>query len=269
MMLGGKMRGKGLCTSVADFSISERRFRNRKLHNFKKELVITWWCSPRHNFWSPLILKGMGRAGTWECGQYCRLRHNIVGYVTIFVFCHIHMTANVSSAAAVTAVVKQPFRTIVRVAGKFLCQHSSTFLVQKWLKEIGISIRSALVWNITQRREAFPYRRFGTNYWSHIQRPRIPRRISWPLNIWPIVCPETSVSNYHYTLRNIPEERRTYLHHGGTRNRATDIDVGFAQLAACISPAGWFRFSAGNSIRILLSGCTRLRSHRVTYTYVP
>ena len=130
-------------------------------------------------------------------------------------------------------------------------------------------IKSALVWNVTQRREAFPYRRFGTTYWSHIQRSRIPRRISWPLNIWPIVCPETSVSNCHFTLRNIPEELRTYLHRGGTRNRATDVDVGFAQLAVCISPSGWFRFSADNSVRILLSGCTRLRSHRVAYTYAP
>jgi hypothetical protein len=28
--------------------------------------------------------------------------------------------------------------------------------------------------------------------------------------------PETSVQNYHYTLRNIPEERRSHLHRGGS-----------------------------------------------------
>jgi len=33
--------------------------------------------------------------------------------------------------------------------------------------------------------------------------------ISWPLKMGPIGCPETSVRNYHYTLRNIPEERRS------------------------------------------------------------
>ena len=32
----------------------------------------------------------------------------------------------------------------------------------------------------------------------------------------PIGCPETSVHNYHFTLRNIPEERRSHLHRGGS-----------------------------------------------------
>jgi hypothetical protein len=62
---------------------------------------------------------------------------DIVGDVTIFVFYYRRVTANVSSAAAVTAVVKQPFRTVVRVVGKFLCQLSSAFLVQEWLKGKG------------------------------------------------------------------------------------------------------------------------------------
>jgi hypothetical protein len=95
-----------------------------------------------------------------------------VGDVTIFVFCYRRVTANVSSAAAVTAVVKQSFRTVVRVVGKFLCQRSSAFLVQG----MEMSIRSALVWDITQRREASPYRRSGTTYLLHIQRSRIPKK---------------------------------------------------------------------------------------------
>jgi hypothetical protein len=33
--------------------------------------------------------------------------------------------------------------------------------------------------------------------------------ISWSLKMEPTGCPETSVRNYHYTLRNIPEERRS------------------------------------------------------------
>jgi hypothetical protein len=32
------------------------------------------------------------------------------------------------------------------------------------------------------------------------------KKISWPLKMGPICCPETSVENYHSTLRNIPEE---------------------------------------------------------------
>jgi len=32
----------------------------------------------------------------------------------------------------------------------------------------------------------------------------------------PIGCPEMSVRNYHYLLHNIPEERSSHLHHGGS-----------------------------------------------------
>jgi len=35
-------------------------------------------------------------------------------------------------------------------------------------------MRSAIFWNVTQRMLVFPYRRFGTTYWSHLQRPRSP-----------------------------------------------------------------------------------------------
>jgi hypothetical protein len=33
--------------------------------------------------------------------------------------------------------------------------------------------------------------------------------ISWPLEMVPIGYPEISVRNYHYTLCNIPEQRRS------------------------------------------------------------
>ena len=39
---------------------------------------------------------------------------------------------------------------------------------------------------------------------------------SWPLNMVPISCPETSVINYHYTLHNNPEERSAHLLLGGS-----------------------------------------------------
>ena len=38
----------------------------------------------------------------------------------------------------------------------------------------------------------------------------------WPSNMGPIACSETSVTNYHYTLRNIPEERRSRFHRSGS-----------------------------------------------------
>ena len=40
--------------------------------------------------------------------------------------------------------------------------------------------------------------------------------ITWPSKMGPIGCPETSVRNYHYTLRNSPGERRSHLLLGGS-----------------------------------------------------
>jgi hypothetical protein len=36
------------------------------------------------------------------------------------------------------------------------------------------------------------------------------------LNMEPISCPETSVKDYHSSLRNIPEERRCHQHRRGS-----------------------------------------------------
>jgi len=44
----------------------------------------------------------------------------------------------------------------------------------------------------------YPY--FNTKKFNQIRRP-------WPLKVGPIICPETSVRNYHYSLRNSPEDR--------------------------------------------------------------
>jgi len=34
--------------------------------------------------------------------------------------------------------------------------------------------------------------------------------------VGPIACSETSVAKYHYTLRNIPEERKSRFHRSGS-----------------------------------------------------
>ena len=39
---------------------------------------------------------------------------------------------------------------------------------------------------------------------------------SWNLKMGPIGCPETSVRNYHHSLRNNPEERSSHLLRGGS-----------------------------------------------------
>ena len=54
------------------------------------------------------------------------------------------------------------------------------------------------------------YRSFGTNYRSFLQGPS-SQNLLYP---WPISRPETSVTNYQYTLGNIPEEQRSHSHRG-------------------------------------------------------
>jgi len=78
-------------------------------------------------------------------------------------------------------------------------------------------LRTALSWVITQRRVVIYYRRFGVIYRYHLQGSRIKKCFvldSWPLKMGPIGCPETSVINYHYSLRNNPQERSSQLLRG-------------------------------------------------------
>jgi hypothetical protein len=56
----------------------------------------------------------------------------------------------------------------------------------------------------------------STNNYFLIPTLTSSSQISWPLMIGPICCTETSVSNYHRTLCNIPEERRSHLLRGGS-----------------------------------------------------
>jgi hypothetical protein len=66
---------------------------------------------------------------------------------------------------------------------------------------------------MTQGKVVILYLRFGTIYRSHLQGTRSPIT-SWPLKMGPIRCPETSVKDYHSTLRNTPEEHRSLQHRG-------------------------------------------------------
>jgi len=53
---------------------------------------------------------------------------------------------------------------------------------------------------ITLRIMVISYGRFGTTYWSHLNGSR-------SLITSPIGCTETSIMNFHSSLRNDPEER--------------------------------------------------------------
>ena len=82
---------------------------------------------------------------------------------------------------------------------------------------------------------------------SHVDRNQ---GVSQLLKMVPIDCPETSVSNYHYWLRNTPEERRCQLHRGGnvksrmlTEIWAFHVATPLADsLRACVSTESFRRF---------------------------
>jgi len=103
-------------------------------------------------------------------------------------------------------------------------------------------LRTALSWVVTHRIVVIYYRRFGTTCRSHTKSSKAFRdNLSIPssgcedgidglfrnaskklsllaatLRIEPISCPETSVINYHYSLRNNTEERSSQLLGGGS-----------------------------------------------------
>jgi len=59
----------------------------------------------------------------------------------------------------------------------------------------------------------------------------VPGQLTGPVFLFadiskPICCPETSVRNYHYTLRNSPEERGSHLLRGGSlKSRITTLYI--------------------------------------------
>ena len=102
-------------------------------------------------------------------------------------------------------------------------------------------MRTAFFWAITQRVVVIPYRRFGTTYRYYLQRSRIqeesplPFLDFLPLKMGPVGCPETSVMDYHYSLRNSPEERGSqpiyelqaqYKHNNSSNNNNNNNNTG-------------------------------------------
>ena len=67
-------------------------------------------------------------------------------------------------------------------------------------------MRSSLLCDVTQRRSVVCYRRFGNFKLSHVKM-RLVR------------VPETSVTHYQSTQRNIPEERRSHYRGGSLKSR--------------------------------------------------
>jgi len=76
-------------------------------------------------------------------------------------------------------------------------------------------MRTALIWDMKRQIVVIIYRHFGKTYRSHFKRSGI-QDDSCPFKIGQISCPETSAKNYHYSLRNNPEERSSHLLRGGS-----------------------------------------------------
>jgi hypothetical protein len=73
-------------------------------------------------------------------------------------------------------------------------------------------LRTALHWAISQWVVAILYRRSGT---SCLVPPSRVKNLVLSLEVGTIGCPETSVRNCHYSLRNGPKDRSSHLLHGG------------------------------------------------------
>jgi len=71
-------------------------------------------------------------------------------------------------------------------------------------------MRTALFWALKQGEVAISYRSFGSTYRS---------LDSWSLKNGPICCTQTSVRNYHYSLRNSSEEFSRVLEVFSTKKR--------------------------------------------------
>ena len=68
---------------------------------------------------------------------------------------------------------------------------------------------------------------------------------AWPLKIGPVGCLDTSVLNYNFTLCNIPEERRSHLHRGGSLKSRQQEDrlmcVAWIGYERCVAWIGYER----------------------------
>jgi hypothetical protein len=80
--------------------------------------------------------------------------------------------------------------------------------------QAGLFLRPAIFWAVMHRRVVILYRRFGTTFRSKDAGQL--HWTSWLLKMGPIRCPETSVKDYHSTLRNIAEESTSHQHGGGS-----------------------------------------------------
>jgi hypothetical protein len=79
-------------------------------------------------------------------------------------------------------------------------------------RKLASVLRTALFWAITQQVVAIPCRRFRTKY---LVPPSGVKNLVLTLEGGTVGCPETSVMNCHFSLRNGPVEHSSHLLRGG------------------------------------------------------
>jgi hypothetical protein len=97
-----------------------------------------------------------------------------------------------------------------RVSVALVIQHAKRMRHPWFQVSAAMFMRSALFWYITQRRVVILYRRFGTMYWPHLQGSSSLLGFLDPSRWDRYVIPKRRYNDYHSTLRNMPEERRSH-----------------------------------------------------------
>lgn len=87
------------------------------------------------------------------------------------------------------------------------CGDTSQIKLARFLASATKLMRTGLLWAITQRVEVIPYRPFRTTYRSHVQGSRTQEN-SWPLQMGPIACPETSANT---TIHHVIAQKSAVL----------------------------------------------------------
>jgi hypothetical protein len=101
------------------------------------------------------------------------------------------------------------------------------------LRQMVMTLRTALYWLRSQGVVIISYRRFGTTYRSQLEGPNILsctafhsqknciQRTSWSSKMGPRACPETSVRKYHNYLFYNAEQGSPHLFRGGSLKSST------------------------------------------------
>jgi hypothetical protein len=107
-------------------------------------------------------------------------------------------------------------------------------------------LRSSFFWDVTQRR-------LVTEVSGQPIGPNCKVQAAWTLQLGPIGCPGTSVTNCQSSLRSITEEQRSHLHRGGSLKSGTTLilsDNSRLSLPTATPPRMWAvrRLSYGHAI---------------------